>query len=352
MPSTSPPPGKRLERLVAAIHHAASSGAVVTWDDEIAGRQFDVTIRFTFGTYSYLTVIECKDYSSKVPVEKVDALVTKARDAKANKAVMVSSKGFQSGCFSVAERHDVQLLVLTESSAPGVEDIIARMVPGVNVFDVGFQQPGGGADFEFEDWGGRLSYLMEQSKVVFARDDSSKTPNQLIGEWLLSSPPLDPAEENDCLLPFPSGSQLLVPHEPARIVQCIRFKCRLIEVGVPKGPVLDNHVRAGLAERVELRDSKGNLHHTAQVSKLPLRFDSPLKEGKFYEQAALFNRYYCERISGDLVHWVLVESYQFGRLVQARFTQKLEYAAVYVEVVDEVILARLRQMLARMESGR
>jgi len=61
----TPPPGKRLERLVAAMHHAESTGAAVTWNDEIAGRQFDVTIRFKFGLHSYLTIIECKDYSSR-----------------------------------------------------------------------------------------------------------------------------------------------------------------------------------------------------------------------------------------------------------------------------------------------
>ena len=84
------------------MHHAESTGAAVTWNDEINGRQFDVTVRFKFGLHNYLTVIECKDYSSKVSVEKVDAFVTKARDVNANKAVLISSQGFQSGCFPVA----------------------------------------------------------------------------------------------------------------------------------------------------------------------------------------------------------------------------------------------------------
>jgi len=47
--------------------------AQVKWNDSINGRQFDVTLRFRKGLYDYLTVIECKDYSSSVPVGEVEA---------------------------------------------------------------------------------------------------------------------------------------------------------------------------------------------------------------------------------------------------------------------------------------
>jgi hypothetical protein len=105
---------KKFERLVAAIHHAETQGATVIWNDTIHGRQFDVTLRFKMGLHDYLTVIECKDYAYRVPVEKVDAFVTKARDANANKAVLVSSNGYQSGCSAVAARHGIKLLTLDE----------------------------------------------------------------------------------------------------------------------------------------------------------------------------------------------------------------------------------------------
>ena len=40
---------KDFEQLVAAIHQAECNGAKVTWDDNIRGRQFDVTLRFRLG---------------------------------------------------------------------------------------------------------------------------------------------------------------------------------------------------------------------------------------------------------------------------------------------------------------
>jgi hypothetical protein len=51
---------KKFERVVAAIHVAENSGATVTWNEHINGRQFDVAIRFKFQFYDYLTLIECK----------------------------------------------------------------------------------------------------------------------------------------------------------------------------------------------------------------------------------------------------------------------------------------------------
>ena len=107
---------EHFERLVAAIHKAATDGADVRWNEKINGRQFDVTIRFRKGLYDYLTVVECKDFATAVPVEKVEAFVTKAADVQANQAVMASPLGFQSGAQKVAAKHHVELFLVTEST--------------------------------------------------------------------------------------------------------------------------------------------------------------------------------------------------------------------------------------------
>jgi len=104
------------ERLVAAIHTAADAGAQVKWDDSINGRQFDVTIKFRKGLYGHLTVVECKDTERPVPVEKIDAFVTKASDVHANVAVIASTAGFQSGAIETAKRHNINLIQITPST--------------------------------------------------------------------------------------------------------------------------------------------------------------------------------------------------------------------------------------------
>src|SRR5258705_11463868 len=105
---------KKFERVVAAIHVAENVGATVVWNDHINGRQFDVTIRFKFQFYEYLVLIECKNQKFPVKAEDIDAFVTKSRDAGANKAIVVSGSGFQSGAKTIADKHNIELFTLTE----------------------------------------------------------------------------------------------------------------------------------------------------------------------------------------------------------------------------------------------
>ncbi len=122
------PNWKKFERVVAAIQAMQESGAVVAWNEAINGRQFDVPVRFKKAIYEFLVVIECKDYSTAVSAEKLDALVTKARDAHADKAVMVAANGFQSGAKQVAARHNVTILSLsTINKTP--EDLASSITP-------------------------------------------------------------------------------------------------------------------------------------------------------------------------------------------------------------------------------
>ena len=156
---------KKFERLVAAIHHSESKGAEVKWNENIKGRQFDVTLRFKFGLHCYLTVIECKNYSRKVTVEKIDAFATKYKDVNANKAIMISSNGYQSGCFTVALKHGIRLLTLSENTESDMNKIINNFIPALNIYDVKLVTSNGGKEYLFEDIGGRLSYLMKKTRL-------------------------------------------------------------------------------------------------------------------------------------------------------------------------------------------
>jgi len=88
---------KSFERIVTAIHSSEMAGANISLNEKIRGREFDVAIRFKKGLHNYLTLIECKHYGNPIPVEKAEAFITKSSDAGANKSIMFSSSGFQSG---------------------------------------------------------------------------------------------------------------------------------------------------------------------------------------------------------------------------------------------------------------
>ncbi len=338
---------KHFERIVAAIHYTESKGAAVVWNDIINGRQFDVSIRFKYGLHDYLTVIECKNYSKKVPVEKIDAFATKARDANANKAIVVSSSGFQSGCFQVASRHGIKLLTLNEKTETDIKELIADVTPALNIYSVKLKISNSSQYYELEDVGGRLHYLM--NNITIKSETTSKSLNQIVYEWQLSLPNLSIDNENSIVIPFLGNATAVFPNAEPLKIDSMLFKCKFVEAFIPKFPVLDNYIREELNTGYELIDESGNIIHSIDQSELKIGFDTQLEVGKFYEIPKLHNSYYCEKIENGIVSWVLVESYQHGHLIQARFTQKVEYSCYYVEITDKKRISNLRLLLKKLK---
>lgn len=77
-----------------------------------------------------------------------------------------------------------------------------------------------------------------------------------------------------------------------------------------------------------------------------------LTEGLFYVLPGLNYYYYCDKIVGGLVHWVLVESYQKGSLIQAALVQDIKHASKYVQVTRVRKIRSLEEMLKKLRQPR
>ena len=128
----------------------------------------------------------------------------------------------------------------------------------------------------------------------------------------------------------------------------MKFRVNLVDAFVADGPIMESHVAQRLMTSVELKSIDGVLQYRARLADVPFGFDTTLTPGRFYTDPGLGFNYYCDRISGDLVHLTLVESYQVGNLVQAEFTAKVDKAKGYVEIADKPTINRLEKMLARL----
>jgi hypothetical protein len=78
-------------------------------------RQIDVLISAKVAGMDIKTIIECKDYNSKISVGTVDALHSVMLDVNANKAVLVSTKGFSSTAIKKAKRLGISLFTAHEA---------------------------------------------------------------------------------------------------------------------------------------------------------------------------------------------------------------------------------------------
>jgi hypothetical protein len=156
---------KHFERVVAAIHMAKDSGASVTWNEDIDGRQFDVAIRFKFRFYDFLTLIECKNFKRRVPVEKVEAFVTKSRSAKADKAIMVSANGFQEGCRKVANENKIELYTLREVERIPSELLTGNVLSTLQIRPLAFIKTGSREIITFTNDENKIGYEVANTRL-------------------------------------------------------------------------------------------------------------------------------------------------------------------------------------------
>lgn len=157
---------KHFERVVAAIHMAEDNGASVTWNEDIDGRQFDVAIRFKFQFYNFLTLIECKNFKRRVPLEKVEAFVTKSKVAKADKAVMVSATGFQDGCHKSARDNKIELYTLKEVRKIPHDLLTGEVYSFLQIFPLRFRKTGTKEIIRFTEDNNKIAFEVANTKMT------------------------------------------------------------------------------------------------------------------------------------------------------------------------------------------
>jgi hypothetical protein len=101
---------------VAALFHAAGCGAEVEKLVEGARGKHKVDVYVTFDKYGIKCswIVECKFWNSNVPKEKVMALGAILADVGADRGLIISRKGFQSGAIRAAQRTNITLTSLED----------------------------------------------------------------------------------------------------------------------------------------------------------------------------------------------------------------------------------------------
>jgi HJR/Mrr/RecB family endonuclease len=316
------------------------NGADVRWNEKIDGRQFDVVIYFKCGEYSYLTVIECKNYKSKIPAEKVEAFVTKSNGVKANKAVMFSSQGFQSGAHKVAKEHGVDLITLNEEHKIPNEYLSTAIYPSINIYCIKLIKKGKNKPIEFEE-GAKLQYLAFQSFII--KDTQKISIYDFLARWATHSLHKISKEVKEYKIEIGSDETIRVPElgEYSNI-NAISFKVRLVDSKKYLGSQLDRY----LIERSHRNIILSN-HTNGNIEKVLFKdidpgFDSDIIVENFYHSPSLGFDYFCKEIDGDLITWWLIESYQHGKRIDVLFTQRKKDATGYQKITNKKKLKKLR----------
>jgi hypothetical protein len=338
------PPWKKFERLVAALHEADAQGATVKWNEQINGRQFDVVVRFSVGAYDYLTVIECKDQARPVPVSDIEAFVIKARDAGADKAVVVSSSNFQAGAYEVATRHNIELFSLAYLEGIPEELLSDDFTPCIRIYDVQFRKT------QSDEWillpeDRNLPHYLEGHLTVDSAVGSVLLRELLVKAYKRIKYPATPVPQQYTQT-LPPGSKANLPHLCLTIpVAEMGFTYKIDSLRALKQPGIDPALVSG---SYEYRDRR-----TDRVKRFPryaliVKYDTVFLEGHFYYCPSLEYSYFCHSIVENTARIFLVESYQHGMLVQVVVKMAREYQTNYVEITDPIEIERLRRVGANL----
>lgn len=352
-----------LERLVAGIHSATSGDADVQWNEKINGRQFDVVVRFKFGTLRYLVLIEVKNRKRPASAADVEAFTVKARDNGADKAVFVTAAGYQEGAKTVASRHKIELYTVTfdekNLTVPAAASLFVRNNPDA--------PPGMKPEFSLGE--PELVAVVDSFRVIYANGKAAEIPSE--------------QSQMNYYMPrtkIRGGRSLmeLVEEQPVwDLVEGQRLKFSKTFLPATKmTPPDDYFFPAGRIKRAEweimgtnARMIRGNIKvdpglfastvvYTNVLTgeslefprdKLPLG-DGEVEIGAFYFIYHPLIYYRCDAIEGSLVRWTMVESFQAGDLARARFTQEIEWARSYIRVTDPLIIERLKKRLSDYEA--
>ena len=140
---TKDPTGNDYELFVAGLQQAILRSDVITTQQNIIvetnrkledkrgrDRQFDIYWEYQLGGFTYKTIIECKDHSRPLSVEKIDSLAGKMLDFPDIKAVVATSAGYQSGAKDKADECKIDLLIVREQNESdwlALDDDMARI---------------------------------------------------------------------------------------------------------------------------------------------------------------------------------------------------------------------------------
>ena len=98
--------------------------------------EIDIAVEFEMFNGNILVVVECKDHSRKIERSVISDFSKRIDDINANKGLMVSTQGFQSGAVKLAKDNGIDLAIIRNYTfTPFTGDPVGYMIYTKRVFE-------------------------------------------------------------------------------------------------------------------------------------------------------------------------------------------------------------------------
>src|ERR1043166_8566958 len=333
---------KKVARVAEAIERVRNDGAVVKWNSRLAGDRFDVVIRSTYEGHEILIVVNCLDVDVPATPATVKTFARRVELSGAHMGVMVSSSGYEEEAFNLSAAHSVALLDAATMDEMSELTLANTFKPAMMVYNFRFVAENKKEQLALPEEPPVLRFFMREIRVKGPGIDTC--PEKMVNEASHDAVRKALCRPQDYEIPVPAGTVFIHPNSQAEVkVNSFMFTYRLI----PKAELLDpeGHFEDFYGVTVtSLREELAQRNPTADATRIGSGFDTVLRPTRYYYNPRLQFSYYCEEVTKGQAIIVLVESYQNGKLMQARFTILRPQYQQFVEITEPTEVARLTKL--------
>ena len=332
----------KFKSVADAIRAVELAGASVKWNSRLNSQRFDAVLRSKYDGQEFLIVIDCIDHGTAVPATVVKGFGQKVDLSGAQMGVLVSASDYDEEAFKLSADYSVVLLDWDTVNLISENKLAAIFKPERLVYNFRFIPDHNGPHLAIPEEPPLLRFLMREIRIMGPRIDTC--PEELVGGYYEQAMQDAVCRPKDYVIPLPPDTLLIHPNFQTKVrIKAFAFTYRIIPQAEVRDleAVFENHygvTKKSLCEEMLKRNA------AADPSRIGEGFDTVLRPNKFYYNPQLQFPYYCEAITKGQARLVLVESYQNGNLMQARFTVSRGQYSQFVVVTDSGEIDRLRKL--------
>jgi len=128
--------------------------------------QIDIYAEFVAISAKFKVIVECKRYSRPIEREKVALLADKVRSIGANKGVLISTSGFQSGAVEYAKVHGISLIQIFDKHIMHIQASASSKIDSRRLEFIKYSSP-----YYAYQWGVTISDFPDKKIYPTARMD-------------------------------------------------------------------------------------------------------------------------------------------------------------------------------------
>jgi hypothetical protein len=311
----------KFNKLKSIVNHTKKHGSQVVCVENRPGEILDIGIKFSMKSYDFYVLIRCVNKPEIFKIEDLNRFEKEYADFPADKLIIVTKNVIDEAVKSFPSNKDIEFYELSEIMKLQEEPFSQILCPRLRIYNIQFLLSENNEWIVLPEDKNLPEYLQENLVVHY------ETKSMILAELIQGFHPTllknVTNEEKQYEHNFRVQTKVDFPHlsEQHEVIK-ISFSYKIVSV---QGFIVTSNFDPFIEEKMNIQ----NLTDSQDT------FDTLVEEGKFY---------YCSSVNKESFTLICLESYQHGSLFQSSATLTIESQKHYVEITDDIEIARLKKI--------